>query len=474
MRSLWPSLILLGLLALARIPAAWAVPDGDEPLPTDPRMIEASALLSDEGQYDRVIGLYREVLRDEPDQISARLWLARVLSWRGDHVQSLAEYRRLLALDPVPRTAEIERAEVLSWAGSYDQALSAFGRLLKTNPYDARAARGIARTYSWSQRRGEAVKAYERALLLEDDTEAQRELERLRTGLGAGSDSRSRHLRDSDGFRLTSVTSNGTVDLGFDTRLLLSGSYTQVSDGRSRPGPSQSAGASGRIGLEQRLSRNLQARVEVGYRWWEQASGHVLGRGVLEYTLPSNTVLGLESEHSDFLSRSDSFQAVLDGLDQTSLLARAWQGLPRGWSAYAQLESSFVSDANRRIALMAGTELRPLPQIDLTLGLSFDYLTYTERSESYYDPSADLSAGLSLNASHTFFDWLRLSVAGTLGMGYAAEAGTTGFGVNYSISGGPEILYQGISLSLSATRSQSQRASVYTTHSFGLSLGMEF
>ncbi len=467
-------LLCLALLLLVRIPVAWAAPQGDEPLPTDPRVIEANALLEDKDQYPRVIALYSEALEDEPNQPSTRLWLARVLSWHGDHEDSLSQYQVLLAGRPVPTTARIERAEVLSWAGEYDEALEAFEQIAERDPHNARAARGIARVYNWSQRRSEAVKAYRHALLLGDDAETQRELDRLLSGIGSGGDSRSRYVSDSDGFRLRNVTATGSVDLSVDTRVLLSGSYTRVSHSHAGPGLGKAEGASGFIGLEQRLRRDLEARVEVGYRWWNEASGHVLGRGVLQYSLPSNTVLGLEVEHGDFLSHSDSLRVVLEGLDQTSLLARAWQGFPRGWSVFAQVGSSFVSDSNRRIALNAGGEFQPLPDHEIAVGLSFNYLTYTKRSSLYYDPTTDLGAGLSARAGHALFDWLDVSVEGVVGIGYAAEANTSGFGLTYAISGGPEIQYEGVSLKLHAARSQSQRASVYTSHSFGFSLGMKF
>ena len=73
---------------------------------------------------------YRDVLDEFPSHATARLWLARVLSWKGDHDESLAEYDRLLDLEPPADDIDVERAEVLSWSGRYDEALLAFDAIL--------------------------------------------------------------------------------------------------------------------------------------------------------------------------------------------------------------------------------------------------------------------------------------------------------------------------------------------------------
>jgi len=464
------------LLVLATSPTL-AQPVADEALPRDLRMIEANSLLDEKDRYDRAISLYREVLADDPADDEARLWLARVLSWKGSTEASLVEYDFLLAGPNATREIAIERAEVLSWGGRYEDAEAAFLALLAEQPDDARAARGLARVYLWSGRKREAQQAFERALALEEDPDARQELDELTRGLGASGDVNSRYFSDSDGFELTAVTATSSFDWSFDTRLLLSATYTRIDQEADLLGRTFGAnGFDALFGVEHSPIPGLRLSVEVGGRYWDEADDHFLARVRGQWSLPSNTALGFELEQGDFLSRSDSFEAVIAGLEATSLRGTVWQGYAGGFSTFFYLDTAFVSDGNTRVTGGGNGAWRPFREHELELGAALGVLTFTERSLLYYDPNVDFSASVSAKGFYPIprLPWLGIDAEVRIGLGYAEQAGLEGFGFTYSVAGGPKIRRDGYWLSFTAARMQSQRTSTYTAHTFTLALGTDF
>jgi hypothetical protein len=471
----------IATIALALLFAADALPahgQGDLGW-SDQRMIEASTLLGDRAAYPRAVALYRSVLEEFPSHLMARLWLARVLSWQGEHDASIAEYDILLAQDPPIEDLDIERAEVLSWAGRYDEAVADFDRILAERPDEQRAILGKARVYRWSGHRGDAARSYETALVLGDDATIRQELGDLRSALGAGGDAAGRHYYDSEGFSRTSVRSSATVDLDFETRFIGEMSFGRVA--RDPTGllqavgaPTATDGVSGLIGLERSLTPAVTVDAQIGYAWWESAPGQLLARGGVEASLSTGTSLALGVEHGGFLDWSDAFEAVYTGIDATSLRGTVWHGITEAWGAFGYAESTFVSDGNRRIAVGASTDYRPLRDFELLLGLGVDYLTYTSRSPLYYDPDTDVSATALIRFDQPLAEWLVLFGEGNCGLGFAEQGGLEGFGINYGVSGGLRITRGGLELTVHGGRSQSQRAIVYTSYTFGGALKVVF
>lgn len=466
--------LVLALLAVAVVRVR-----AEEDLYTDERMIEANSLLSDREQYPRAIALYRQVLEEFPSNSMARLWLARVLAWQGDYEQSIAEYDLLLQPEPPPDGLDIERAEVLSWAGRYDDAQAAFDRILIERPDDRRAFVGKARTYNWSGRRAEAARSYERALLLSDDVDTRQELGELRSGLGVGGDARGLHYFDSDGYSRTTVLSTFGADLDFSTRMIGEVAFGRV--GRNQPDPQlpvttplYTNGVSALGGLERHLTADFLVSAQAGYAWWENAPGQWLARGIAELALPTNTSLGLQLDHGGFVRWSDSYAALATGLSATNLRGTVWQGLNERWGVFGYAETAFVSDANRRIAVGASTDYQPFERLNLVVGLGADYLTYTERSDFYYDPTIDVGATTLARLDQPLTGWLALFAEAGVGAGYAEEGGISGYGITYNVGGGMKIERGGLDLTLHGGRSQSQRASVYTAYDFGASLDVVF
>jgi hypothetical protein len=466
--------LLVGLLSWLAAGAS------GEPLPDDPRIGEANALLADEARWDRAIELYQAVLADQPDSVPARQWLARVLSWKGEYDEALAQYQHLLALEPPLSGVRAERAEVLSWAGRYDEAEAEFRELLAQDPDDARAARGLARIYRWSGRSQRADRAYRRALALEEDADLRSEWEELRSGLEVNVRSDGRFFRDSEDFGIGRVVASGLWDRDLATRLLFRTTFTRVDhDSKDLPPaaqgmPEEDDSFDVGLGIERRFGDRFKARAEAGFRWWRHAKDRFLARGELEFTANSRTVAGLTIDHGDFLERSYSLAAVLDGLDDTSARISLWRGISEAFDAYLFVEGSRISDGNRRINLGVASSWRPWAERDLRAALSLGFLRYWKNSDLYYDPDSDFEATLSVAGRFGLIRRLDFSYELGAGVGRGEQDGVSGVGPAYRISGGPSWTHAGWRLWLLGSRAQSQRSNSYTAHGVQLSIEREF
>jgi YaiO family outer membrane protein len=117
-------------------------------------------------QYPEAEAVYREVLRQHPDNDEVRSALARVLSWQGAHAEATALYREVLTRHPDDQDIRVALAQVLSWQKHFDDARQLYDEVLRVDPKHVEARRGLAEVAHWEGNRSEAVTRYE-ALLAE-------------------------------------------------------------------------------------------------------------------------------------------------------------------------------------------------------------------------------------------------------------------------------------------------------------------
>jgi tetratricopeptide (TPR) repeat protein len=472
-----PGTIRAGItLALA---ACWlsGTAEGVEPdaaLPTDPRVIEANSLLSDENARDRAIELYGQVLAEDPDEEMARMWLARVLSWDGRYDEALAHYDRFLIQAEPPPWAEVERAEVLSWAGRYDEAERGFQTLLARDPEDARAALGLARVYKWSGRHAEAVKLYEQSLAFEGNTEARRELAEVRSQLGGHSEGDTQVFRDSDDFELTEVSVSGAMDVNLRTRVIGQSGYVRVNSDDESFSEDRAQGFDARAGVEHRPAPGLVTRVQAGGRRWDHANDSFLANGELEYTWNDRLATGASLDYGDFLAESHSIGALVEDVDHTTGRAWAWSQLLPRVAGYAYFQGGYLSDSNGRVAGGASIDFRPFDDWDVGLSLALGVLSYTGRSDFYYDPTLSTDGSLSLKGELRVHEHLALHYEAGTGYGFADQDGNSGHGFTWRVAGGPKISAGDFWLSATAHRAASRRSTLYETWGVGVNVGLGF
>jgi len=468
----------LGSLALSvfLLGAALSSAAPEQDRPTDPRIIEANALLAERSGYARAIELYEAVLADDPEDSVARRWAAKVEAWRGNYEESLAHFAALVDRANPPADAEVERAEVLSWAGRYDDARVAFERILAADPENVRAHLGLARSYRWSQRPGLARESYERALALAEDPEAARELEALEARLAWSLGTDAQYYADSDGFQMFEWGAESRFDFDFEK-----GIFARVGHVRARRGDGFFAQPNSRardtavevaLGGEVLFHRSFRARLEAGARIWEQAGTRAIVHGELEYDVDTQTSVGLDLLYSDALGFTQSLQAVDAGITGTNLRSWVWRGWTPRIESYSYLDATFLGapGKNERVGVGSNASYRLLENHDLRATLAVDYQHFARDSVYYYSPEHDFGAAAGLAGSQPVFAGLSFRADASIGGGVTEDLGVLSAGVLYRVGAGLVYDYDGWAFSTNAFASQSIRDSAYTAWGVGLNL----
>lgn len=441
---------------------------------TDPRLARANALLGDRDRYPEAIALYQEILRDEPDHVEARLWLARVQAWSGRYDESLDHYERLLATDPPPKTAAVERAEVLSWAGRYEAAEAAFRALVDADPGHARAWLGLARVHAWSGRRLEADRLYARTLELDDDPEVRAERAALHETEPAWVGARAEWFADNEDFERRRALVEASLPLslaqGVSVRvgaLAVRGESPLAEEERDRAPELE-------LAWRRRLSDRLRAELTVGGRAWRHGPSRGSARLRVEIAPNETTQLTASVEHRDHLDFSDSFLAVQEGIVGTYPRATLWKALGEHWEAYTALGFGWLNDHNRRLDLAGSLSFRPWLDEELRVGVDAGWLRYEDDSPFYYSPESDLGARLSVSYRAEPLPGLSIDARAGYGYGQTRELGESSSGPEASVALDLVFRHAGWRAELGGALSRSQRAIRYTSETLHLRLVREF
>ena len=443
------------------------------------RRERADALLEDRAGWDEAIALYRGLIVETPEWTEPRLSLARVLAWRGDYPESLEHFKRVAESPSAPADLAVERAEVLSWAGRNDEARVLFEETLARKPDDARAARGLARTYLWSGQRTLANGWYISALALEDDAEARQEWGALRGELKKRIAADAFAFRDSEKFSYLRSSVEASLDWDFDTRIYASTGTVLIAQPRGPDdvlpeSPSHDHAIEGRLGVERRFATRWKGVAELGGRGWEHADDRVLARALLEYAPSENAVAAIEVAHGDQLEQSYSFASVQKGIGRTGGTLSYWRQLNGAWEAYASVAGAWLTDSNGEIALGGSAAWRPFRAIDVQIAFALDSMRYQHASPYYYSPDIDLGGTLSVMGRVPIRGGLSLVFDAGGGAGFSQERGEPSFGPAYRAKLGLRWERGGFSVAIDVARSQSVRASSYTTHEAALRVGWSF
>ncbi len=99
---------------------------------------------------------FSEVIKAEPDNLSARAGRAEALSQHGEHAKAAADWERIVALKPEDLAAHLQLGASLNAAAAYDKAVVAFDEAVKRDPNNPESHVGLARAYDGA---GNAEKA---------------------------------------------------------------------------------------------------------------------------------------------------------------------------------------------------------------------------------------------------------------------------------------------------------------------------
>ncbi len=134
-------------------------------------------------QYPEAAGVYRDLLRQHPDNDEIRTALARVLSWQGTHAEATTLYREVLARHPDDQDIRIALAQVLSWQKQFDEAERLYGEVVQAEPGQIDARRGLAEVAHWRGDRSEALQRYEALLADTHDPAIEQQINAVKSEL---------------------------------------------------------------------------------------------------------------------------------------------------------------------------------------------------------------------------------------------------------------------------------------------------
>lgn len=126
---------------------------------------KVSALLAEtylaSGQNEKAIAAYSLIVKDKPDDIKARMSLAKLLSWEKRYGEAVTEYREILKIDPSNREAMKDLAEVYVWRGDIDSAKEEYKKLVSSGDKNEDVLLRFAEILIWKGEYDEALRFIE-------------------------------------------------------------------------------------------------------------------------------------------------------------------------------------------------------------------------------------------------------------------------------------------------------------------------
>ncbi len=95
---------------------------------------------------------------------SNKLLLADIYALQKDYAKAEPLYREIIREKPENQEARLRLAEMLSWAGQYKESLGLYEIILKALPDDIQVRRQYAQVLSWADRPQDAIRELRRTL----------------------------------------------------------------------------------------------------------------------------------------------------------------------------------------------------------------------------------------------------------------------------------------------------------------------
>lgn len=115
-------------------------------------------------QYDSALAIFRRLAEENPQDIEARVWVARLESWKGDYALAEEHYREVLRDAPNNLEAELGLVDLLSWQQRYGEAMERLRGLQAQHPQNTEVLLRLGKISRWQRHRKEALAYYEEVL----------------------------------------------------------------------------------------------------------------------------------------------------------------------------------------------------------------------------------------------------------------------------------------------------------------------
>lgn len=116
---------------------------------------------------DLLIARYRKQLRNDPDNIEARLGLGRAYVAREMLKEAVGEFQRAVELDSTNSEAHHELGVALRKLNRYDEAIQELQKAIELDSLSAPAHNSLGLVYYQKQRRQKALEEFKRAVRID-------------------------------------------------------------------------------------------------------------------------------------------------------------------------------------------------------------------------------------------------------------------------------------------------------------------
>jgi tetratricopeptide (TPR) repeat protein len=397
-------------------------------------------LLNDPDNLDAKLGIARALAWDDQLQQSETYYeallpesgdrrndvivgLAKVKSWQEDYEAAEGMYRQVLAEDPDNRDARLGLAEVTSWSGRPREAQLMYEDLLEDDPEDTEALRGLANAQSAAGRPDVALETLESA----DDAELADESESI-DNRGAVNNSNTYFYRDN-------TTDGEYRALVFEVGLAVANlTHIGVEYTRGRmtqEGRSDIIRDQVMIPISQRFSDALVVNVSPGYQWngFDPLIVPPSTQSVDEFNLfvwdAYATVVPHDWVRVDVGNSRETLtipQTVYKHIDLTTTNAGLDWRLNRRVITFWEPSFTAYNDGNGRFAFGQSIQWTPpvrLPYHDrnfIVLSQGLEYMSFKEQlNNGYFNPSSYVQLVAGLRFVTDIGQRLNINVAGAFG-----------------------------------------------------------
>jgi tetratricopeptide (TPR) repeat protein len=413
-------------------------------------------------QPDSAMMWYRSHLAHHPEDLDAKIGVARLVSWRDDHEQAERLYDEVLAADSTNLDARLGKAQVINWSGRQRAAAAEYRDILEDHPDELEARAGLMQAQRWMGRP-------DRAVALADSAPAPA-LDAIKTEIehdaAPGVSYTYERNKDSDDIERRYHTFRGGFSPDLMTRI--SGVYGHANF--EQPGrPEVSRNWFGAV-LERQFSEALAMSATAGYQLnsYDRAALGPESFWLDEFNLFTfdayATLTPRDWTRIDVgVARGsiDNPDAIFRGITRTELSAGLDQRVRTNLLWVSGLEVAWYSDDNSSIGIASRVVWEPLWRLPVDLdhrfssSTGFGYYGYKRTTDNgYYDPRQYLSFHEELAIAMTFSPRVRGRLAGRLSLD--KENGDDWFWTGRFEASATWAIYRGLALSAGYTNANSR------------------
>lgn len=138
-------------------------------IPSETKLLYKGYKLVNRGKYDEAIAIFDEILKKNPNDISALYGRAEVFKIQKKYDEAVAIYDHVLKKYPEYESALTRKADIFVIQGKYEEAIMVYERVLENNPKSCSAWNRKGEVFLKLERNKEAIESFDEGLKYVDE-----------------------------------------------------------------------------------------------------------------------------------------------------------------------------------------------------------------------------------------------------------------------------------------------------------------